>query len=320
MMKMSGRVTSCCVALFLVLASVSAAHKRLNSIKDLKTIDFDQSVPKHSLLLLHWFANTVDIDNNNVIQLTFDPNSGDYGSHHYGNYERLLDLLPRGYRYYTLGNLYQGTSIELPSYVVNPRWEYQGRNRDRIIIRVQENTGQGVMQRIDQVYMTQHYDTSENQGTPYDPAHTYQITVNLLRQIREFSVRDSHLPLLHLRNRYGSNADDFHIRVTWGNLACLGLLLYIVIEEKNSSNQGNNRQQNNNRRQSNNRPQNNRPQHNYRPQNSSPESNYRPQNTSSPEGRECCQCRQCCKCAFLMIFILILISLLIFLGIHFASK
>ncbi|XP_037647504.1 uncharacterized protein LOC119501293 isoform X1 [Sebastes umbrosus] len=273
MMKMSGRVTSCCVALLFVLNSVSAVQKKLDSINDLKKINFGQSVPKHSLLLLHWFANTVDIDdNNNIIRLTFDPNSGDYGSHYYHNSEGLLVPLHRGsgYRYYTIGNLHQETSMQLPPYVVLPQREYEGTNRDRIIIRVgEQNTGGQALPRIDQVYITQHYDTSENQGTPYDPDHTYRITTNLLRQIREFSVGQNQQQLLQLRNRFGSNADEFNIRNTWGNLACLGLLLFIVIQEKYSSSQQN-------------RPQNNytpqtQPQNNYTPQ-TQPQNNYTPQN------------------------------------------
>ncbi|XP_037647507.1 uncharacterized protein LOC119501293 isoform X2 [Sebastes umbrosus] len=248
MMKMSGRVTSCCVALFFVLNSVSAVQRDLDSINDLKQINFGQSVPTHILLLLHWFANTVDIDdNNNIIRLTFDPNSGDYGSHYYGNFEELLDPLHRGsgYRYYTVGNLHQETSMPLPPYVVRPPREYEGTNRDRIIIRIREqNTGGQALPRIYQVYITQHYDTSENQGTRYDPDHTYKITVNLLRQIREFYLGQNQQQLLQLRNRYGSSADELHIRNTWGDLACLGLLLFIVIEEKSSTSQQNNRPQN----------------------------------------------------------------------------
>ncbi|XP_018550928.1 uncharacterized protein LOC108896335 isoform X2 [Lates calcarifer] len=244
MMRMSGRVTSCCVALFLVLTSVSAVQ-RLNSINDLKRINFGQSVPKHSLLLLHWFANVVDIDNNNVIRLTFDPNSGDYGSHHYGNFERLLDPLPHGnirHRYYTVGNLNQGTSVRLPQYVLHPPIEYAGRNRDRIIFRVR-NTGPQASQWILQVYLTQHYETSEHQGTRYDPEHTYQVTTNLLREIRQFSVGEGQQSLTELRDHFGSIADLRDIRNTWGDLACLGLLLFIVIQEKYSSHQRNNRPQ-----------------------------------------------------------------------------
>ncbi|XP_042360369.1 uncharacterized protein LOC121956292 [Plectropomus leopardus] len=255
MMKMSERATSCFVAVIFALTSVSAVQ-RLNSINDLKKINFGQAVPKHSLILLYWFANTVDIDNNNIIQLTFDPNRGDYGSHHYGNFEGLLDPLPRGngYRYYTIGNVHQETSIPLPPYVVRPHRDYTGRNRDRIIIRVSEqNTGRRALLRIDQVYITQHYDTSEGQGTPYDPEHTYRISINLVTQIREFSLGQNQQQLLQLRNRYGSNADVSHIRNTWGEIACLGLLLFIVIQEKHSANQHNNRPANNYRQQNNNR-------------------------------------------------------------------
>ncbi|XP_037647508.1 uncharacterized protein LOC119501294 isoform X1 [Sebastes umbrosus] len=263
MMKMSGRVTSCCVALFFVLNSVSAVQKKLHSINDLKKINFGQSVPKHSLLLLHWFANTVDIDENDVIRVAFDPNSRAYGSHQYHNFEGLLDRLDRGsgYRYYTVGSLNQGTTMQLPSYVVRPQREYVGTNSDRIIIRAREqNIGGQALQRIDQVYITQHI---ENQGE-YDPDQTYRITTNLLRQIRQFSVGQNQQQLLQLRNRYASNADELHIRNTWGDLACLGLLLFIVIQEKYSTSQRNNRPQNNHTPQ-------NRPETNYKPQNNRPE-------------------------------------------------
>ncbi|XP_042247882.1 uncharacterized protein LOC121883602 [Thunnus maccoyii] len=237
-MKMSGRVVSCCVALFLVLTSVSAVQK-LNSIDDLKKINFGWSVPKHSLVLLHWFANRVDINNNDVIRLTFNPN-GDYGSHHYGNFEGLLDPLPPGrYRYYTLGNLYQDTSEPLPRYVIQPPTEeYARTNVDRIIFRVREHNT--AWQTIDQVYITQHYGTSYAE-TRYDPAYTYQISTNLLRQIREFSVEENQRnSLTELRDHFRTNADDSqlrHLRNIWGNLACLGLLLYIVTQDKRPSNQ-----------------------------------------------------------------------------------
>ncbi|KAJ4932413.1 hypothetical protein JOQ06_010836 [Pogonophryne albipinna] len=242
MRKMLGGVTWCCVALLLALTSVSAVQKTLKSINGLKKINFGNSVPKHSLLLLHWFANEINIDNNDIIQLTFDPNSGAYGSHHYGNYEDLLDPLPRGnqHRYYTIGNLHQGTSIHLPPYVVNPIIEDMGRNMDRIIFRVREQNIQAY-QTIDQVFITQHI---PHQGTLYDPAHTYRIDINLLREIREFSVGEDQQPLSYLRNRFGSSPDDFDIENKWGHLACLGLLLYIVIQEKQSSKQQNNRPEN----------------------------------------------------------------------------
>uniref|UniRef100_A0A8D0A208 Uncharacterized protein n=1 Tax=Sander lucioperca TaxID=283035 RepID=A0A8D0A208_SANLU len=195
-----------------------------------RKINYGQSVPKHSLVLLYWFANTVDINNNNNnISLTFDPNSGDYGSHYYGNFERLLDRLPWGNRYYTIGNLHQETAMPLPRYVVHPPTEHMGGNRDRIIIRVREQNIVGQALQIDQVYITQHYEGPEHQGTPYDPDHTYQITTNLLRQIREFSAGANQQQLLHLRNlQHLSNTDQWPGVALLNALFCLHMFYFIV--------------------------------------------------------------------------------------------
>lgn len=237
MMQKFGVIIVCLLVLTL---SCESAHQRLKSLNDLKDIDFGQSVPKHSLLLLHWLANVIHVDNNNVLHLTFDPNMEEFGSHHYGNYEDLLDPLPRGYRYFTVGNLYEATSHDLPDYVLHPPLrEYEGNNMDRIIFRVQEtNSG---LNRIDQVYLTQHYRQHEHQGTRYNPDHTYRISPNLLQQMRMFSVQDNPRSLRELRAQFHSNAEDFQLRDiknTWGkSLACLGLLLFIVIQEKYSRNQ-----------------------------------------------------------------------------------
>lgn len=230
-MQMSGRATSCFVVLLVTLACASAVQK-LSSISDLKKIQFGKSVPKHCLILLHWFANKIEFDNNNVMRLTFDPNS-DYGSHHYGNYEGILVPSRRGYRYYTIGNLNHDTTVPLPGYVILPGRGYNGENRDRIIISASQQT-------IHQVFITQHYETWEQQGTLYDPNHTYQIATALLREIREFSIRDNNLPLLYLRNRYQSHADIGHLNQIWGNLACLGLFLAIVIKETHTPRQSSN--------------------------------------------------------------------------------
>lgn len=238
----SGRVVTFCVALLATVSAVSAV-KKLNSINDLKKIQFGKTVPKHSLVLLHWFANTINVDNNDNIWLTFEPNSRDYGSHHYGNYEGILDPLPHGTRYYTVGNLGQATSLPLPSYVLHSSMAQDGRNRDRIIFRVRDgNTRWQALQRIDAVYITQHYGGS-NSGTSYDPDHTYQITTNLLIQLREFSLELNHNSLSELRDDFGRNTDDSQLeslKIKWGDLACLALLLYIVIEEKHLPNRRNN--------------------------------------------------------------------------------
>ncbi|XP_059894907.1 uncharacterized protein LOC132447909 isoform X1 [Gadus macrocephalus] len=225
---------------FLVLLSILPTASTigiLKSINDLKKIPFGQSVPKHSLALLHWFANTIEIDNNDLIELTFEPNNGDYGTHHYGNFDGVLDPLPPGQQYYTLGNInpmINNNGNSLPSYVTGQRNHLLGReelNRARIIFSL---LGQDT---IDQVFITQHYHANQGLGTVYDPEHTYQITINLLRELREFSLdQNQQSELSEIGTNFGSAIDSDElssIRNKFGQLACVGLLLFIVITEKN---------------------------------------------------------------------------------------
>lgn len=228
MMMTSARITVLCgcvaLLLTLTLTSVSAVRRTLNSINDLMSVDFGQSVPIYSLVLLHWFANTVNIDRNNVIHLTFDPNE-DYGSHYYGNRGDLF-AQSWGSRYYTIGNINASRSVPLPPHV---RAQSGHGNRGRIIIRVSEASG---MRQVEQVYITQHYHPFNYQRSDYDPGQTYEITTNLLREIREFSMeRHDVESLMYLRNRFGRNVNNFqvnNIRDKWNHLASLGLLLFIV--------------------------------------------------------------------------------------------
>ncbi|MEQ2244462.1 hypothetical protein ILYODFUR_017379, partial [Ilyodon furcidens] len=184
-LKMSRKIRGFCVALLLTLTSVYAARRSLNSINDL--VICHQSDRTNILELLHWFANEVEIDQYNVIRLTFDPNTRAYGTHHYRNQEGLLDPLPWGYQNYTIGNIHQTASERLPSYVVNSRMRNIVWNSARILIRVNERRLQ-VGQIIEEVYITQHYGTSENHGSNYDPDHTYRITVSFLNQLRKVSI------------------------------------------------------------------------------------------------------------------------------------
>ncbi|XP_035763953.1 uncharacterized protein LOC118454213 [Neolamprologus brichardi] len=230
-MKMFGRMMSCCVALLLTFSSVSAVRQKLNSITDLRSVGFGQSVPEQGVWLLRWFASEIDIDINGDISLTFEPTGYDYGSHRYHNDEQLLDPLPRGHQYYSLGNVRQQGSLRLPHYVTHPQSEHEYGNRARIIIRVwEQNVGRRTSQRIDRVYITQHYETSEHQGTEYDPLHTYRVTTNLLRALRRFFLDPINL-LMSLRD----DSQFSEERNTWGYVACLGLLLLTVMQENHSS-------------------------------------------------------------------------------------
>ncbi|XP_035763930.1 uncharacterized protein LOC118454208 [Neolamprologus brichardi] len=225
MMTSAGITVLCgCVALLLTLTSVSAVRRTLNSINDLMSVGFGQSVPIHSLVLLHWFANTVNIDRNDVIHLTFNPKH-DYGSHYYGNSGGLFEL-SLGSTYYTIGNINESTAAQLPPHV---RAQSGHGNRVRVVIRVREAYG---VRQVEHVYITQHYHQFNYRRSDYDPDQTYEVTTNLLREIREFSM-DSHdmISLRYLRDRFGRRANDSQlecIRNMWGHLASLGLLFHIV--------------------------------------------------------------------------------------------
>lgn len=212
--------------------NLGSSGQRLDSISDLKKINFGESVPMHGLILLYWFANAIDIDDSDNMRLTFDVNRGDYGSHKYHNSETLLAPPPSGYHYYTIGNHYKDPYRLLPNYVVNPPREYAGDNRVRIIVRVQLQNREQAGNTTDQVYLTQHL--SEDQGPSYDSDHTYRITPKLLRELRIFCVRENQLQLLQLRDQFNSSISDSQIRLTrseWPGRAGLGLLIFIVTGE-----------------------------------------------------------------------------------------
>ena len=224
------------LVLFLSILPTESAIRILNSINDLKKIPFGQSVPQHSLVLLHWFANTIEFDNNDAIRLTFEPSNGHYGTHHYGNFQGFLDPVPDGHRYFTLGNINPmiNNRISLPSYFtgdLNHLLEHEELNRARIIFLFSpQNT-------ISQVFITQHYQAHQGEGTAYDPEHTYRVSINLLRELTVFSLdQREQSELSEIGGYFGSRINDdklSSIRNTWGRLACVGLLVFIVINQRN---------------------------------------------------------------------------------------
>ncbi|XP_020783940.2 uncharacterized protein LOC110163348 [Boleophthalmus pectinirostris] len=244
-MKWSRGVRVSCLLTLVTLVAVVCSqqdYEELNSIDDLKRVFSEKSFPLHSLILLHWFANNVDIDNNNVVRVGFNPQA-DFGSHFYGNYDNLLPSAPSGFQYFTVGNVNRPRgdicpiSQSFPEYVLYPHvieYAATGRNRDRIIISVQrQNYGP---RRLDQAYLTQHFRRQDNQGSRYDPQHTFLISPNLLQQLRLFSFNDNSPSLQELRDRFNQNIDDNQLNDIinlWGpDQAPLGLLFSIVIRDR----------------------------------------------------------------------------------------
>ncbi|XP_064788066.1 uncharacterized protein LOC135510781 [Oncorhynchus masou masou] len=231
---MVGRGILGCFILCLSLASVCAVRGTLSSIKDLKGIEFGHTSPRHGLMLLHWLANNIYIDNNGNMRLNFNPARRDYGFHFYRNADnpRPLPILHHQHEsYYSLGNLVHNNNndaLALPDYVTRRFYNSRGpeNNRDRVILRVREEESNQFI--VDEVYVTQHYPPNGNTGTGYDPDNTYLVSLNLLTQIqclatidrndipRIYNVEINHNSLQELEN-------------IWGHTPGLALLLTIVL-------------------------------------------------------------------------------------------
>uniref|UniRef100_A0A671PF67 Uncharacterized protein n=1 Tax=Sinocyclocheilus anshuiensis TaxID=1608454 RepID=A0A671PF67_9TELE len=168
--------------LSLALLAVSPV-KRLNNIDDLTNTEYGKSKPRHGLQLLFWFAQQVNIDqNNNKILLNFYPNSGAFGFHRFGDREGILEGSEHGQYNYEVGNLNSRrypAAAALPAYV---RMHYsnnhgQERNMDRLIVSLDETT----TNRIQNVFITAHI-----QGNlDFNSDDTYEINPDLLSQIRQ---------------------------------------------------------------------------------------------------------------------------------------
>ncbi|XP_038859470.1 uncharacterized protein LOC120055652 [Salvelinus namaycush] len=226
---MIGRGFLGCFILCLSLASVCAVKGTLNSIKDLKGIEFGHTFPRHGLMLLHWIANNIYNDNNGNMRLNFNPARRDYGFHFYGNRPCSLPfLLPESGRYYSLGNMNSNGSRALPYYVTRSFYNSRGpeRNMDRVVLRVRD---EGSNQFIaDEVYVTQHYPLNENRGTGYDPTRTYRVNVILLRQIQNLSnINLNVIPQTYHAEINHSSLQS--LRNTWGDTPGLVLLLALVL-------------------------------------------------------------------------------------------
>ncbi|XP_046904711.1 uncharacterized protein LOC124486873 [Hypomesus transpacificus] len=179
-----GRTT---ILWFLLLLSLSvpsvSSIKTLNSIRELadNNIQFGKTFAGHGLKLLYWLAHNISIDQNDVIDLGYiNPSQGHYGFHYFGNRDQQgLYIFPQAnnIHYYALGNLngniHPGSNT-LPSYVTedftNTRWDTTHRNDERIIVQSYRYNPR----RVRRVYASLHY----------DPDRTWEISPQLLREIR----------------------------------------------------------------------------------------------------------------------------------------
>ncbi|TSX30744.1 hypothetical protein Baya_13721 [Bagarius yarrelli] len=123
----------------------STHRPTINSQEELDETGFGQPSPRNGLALLLWVLNLIH-------QFKSDPNKFCYelkkfGAHEFFNRE---ELLPKGYLYYTFGNLGKSGAEMLPE---NIRKHYTGRcdqsNMGRIIIGIDDNE--------DSIYITEHY-------------------------------------------------------------------------------------------------------------------------------------------------------------------
>ncbi|XP_017576858.1 uncharacterized protein LOC108441702 [Pygocentrus nattereri] len=177
------RTLLCCFALLFIGASV-ADIETLHDIKDLKGIEFGHEYPRHGLLLLHWLASHVTIDQAEALLLHFDPLRQDYGFQHYENplcteefgLPHLNDPLDR--EYYSLGSLSsEAVRTQLPPYVTQDYYnslDNPNRDLDLIILRVQKTRPMIA----DKVYVT------SIQGCDYNQNKTHEISSKLLRQVQ----------------------------------------------------------------------------------------------------------------------------------------
>ncbi|XP_030625959.1 uncharacterized protein LOC115808654 [Chanos chanos] len=201
----------------LCLIHTSATSFTLNGINDLENIKFGKRLPRHGLMLLHWFANNAYYDQQVGFQLNFNPLQEDYGFQIYNNYERVLPVLrdTSEFRYYIGGNLnLLRARTQFPSYVTQSfKKDSHTANIDRIIIKVSDDSPTIA----EEVYITQYHER-KNYGTTYDPNSTFRIGNTLLTQIRilnePLEMSDSGELLSNMSSHSRKSPDDPRLNLT----------------------------------------------------------------------------------------------------------
>ncbi|KAL1023518.1 hypothetical protein UPYG_G00041880 [Umbra pygmaea] len=141
-----------------MVRSVKAQGRTLRTLKDLRDSGFGRPLPRHGLTLLFWFVQEcTDFNYNDNMTVKCHPERGDFGFHHFGNFENILPVLLGNARekYFEVGNLNTDTfpqAKDLPDYVTQYYVLFQGysqRNKDRIIIRLKHR-------HVTATYITEH--------------------------------------------------------------------------------------------------------------------------------------------------------------------
>ncbi|KAJ8281277.1 hypothetical protein GJAV_G00065710 [Gymnothorax javanicus] len=155
---------------------------RLMTVEDLRGVPFGRRPHRHGLKLLYWFATAaVRFERHRNMVLLCNPDNGDYGFHHYGNFE---GLLPRCNTYFEVGNLSSSGASSLPYYVretFNSPYHNWKTNMDRIIIRLDRES-----RSIGEVYITEHR-LGQN---VFSPQGTFLLSPNIIRQARSMLLED----------------------------------------------------------------------------------------------------------------------------------
>ncbi|XP_030643998.1 uncharacterized protein LOC115824055 [Chanos chanos] len=166
----------------------SVRNSQLNTVEDLKNSGFGRPFPRHGLKLLFWFANDcVFFDSNDNLVCKCHPQRGDYGFHHFGNFEEIVPVLSRegGEKYFEVGNLNMESYPEaqnLPDYV---REDYdmlmltynRDKNRDRVIVRLRPDSI------VPKVYVTEH--SLNGESGSFDRERTHLLDPELIAYIRD---------------------------------------------------------------------------------------------------------------------------------------
>uniref|UniRef100_A0A9J8CHI0 Uncharacterized protein n=1 Tax=Cyprinus carpio carpio TaxID=630221 RepID=A0A9J8CHI0_CYPCA len=154
--------------------------RTLKNLSDLKETRFGQPPPRHGLSLLWWFAHDcVQIDSNGRMTAKCNPTNGTFGFKRFHNSDNLLPKIKLPY--YEVGNLHNAGS--LPDYVTENYSGYSdSSNKDRIIVSFNSR-----LNKFEKIYVTQHSDKVH-----FDQNHTYCISTDLLKEIKQLS-RDKFL-------------------------------------------------------------------------------------------------------------------------------